>query len=116
MACTMTRVNQQFMFTASTRMSMSFYDTKPVAALQELTHVVQAVFGTRFAVDSDQRIEIGGDGDWHTAGNATVPAQLTTLYGFPAQGDRSEQCIGIVDLADGPCATDLARHFDELDH
>src|SRR5271156_5791919 len=102
------------MFMASTRMSMSFYDTRPVAALQELKDVVRAVFGARVAVDSDQRIEISGDVYWPTAGNATMPAQVTALYGFPAEGDRSEQCIGIVELSDGYCAADLAQHFDEL--
>jgi kumamolisin len=96
-------------------MSMSFYDTEPVAALHELKDVVRAVFGVRLAVDSDQRVEISGDVYWPTAGDATSPAQLTALYGFPAEGDQSEQCIGIVELADGYCAADLAQHFEEFD-
>lgn len=93
---------------------MAVHNMRPVVAPQKLKDVVQAVFGTqaRCSLDSDQRLEqVNGNVYQFKASDSVTPAQLTTLYSFPVEGDPDEQCIGIVELAEGYCAADLAQHF-----
>ena len=86
----------------------------------ELKDIVAGVFGLDDRPQVKPHLRHRGDRgnvQWHASAGSSAsftPLDLAKIYNFPAGGDGSGQCIGIIEFGGGFRPDDLSEYFHEL--
>jgi kumamolisin len=94
--------------------------TGPVQIPADLKDVVAGVFGLDDRPQAKPHLRhrgMRGNVQWHESAapsGSFTPVDLAKIYSFPAGGDGSGQCIGIIELGGGFRPADLTDYFAQI--